>query len=110
MNGTHNTPVVGKAPAGSRQVRQLRALPRPHAKVGTAGETEVDAGRHNPCNSGYFNLCQHGRDTDAEIEQLESAVTADLRFDYSESELTFWFDYGPHSSDLCVRLREVQLL
>jgi hypothetical protein len=45
--------------------------------------------------------------TDAEIEQLESAVTADLRFDYCEDELTFWFDYGTDASDLCVRLQDV---
>ena len=45
--------------------------------------------------------------TDAEIVQLESAVTADLRFDYTEDELTFWFDYGPDASDLCVRLLPV---
>jgi len=45
--------------------------------------------------------------TNAEIEQLESAVTADLRFDYSESELTFRLDYGPDASDLCVRLQDV---
>ncbi len=45
--------------------------------------------------------------TNVEIEQLESAVTADLRFDYSEDELTFWFDYSPDASDLCVRLLDV---
>ena len=48
--------------------------------------------------------------TNVELEQLESAVTADLRFDYSEDELTFWFDCGPDSSDLCVMLQDVQLL
>jgi hypothetical protein len=45
--------------------------------------------------------------TGAELEQLESAVTADLRFDYTEDELSFWFDCSPDASDLCVRLQDV---
>jgi hypothetical protein len=48
--------------------------------------------------------------TDVELEQLEGAVTADLRFDYCEDELSFWFDCGPDSSYLCVMLQDVLLL
>jgi hypothetical protein len=47
--------------------------------------------------------------TNLELEQLESVVTADLRFDYSEDELNFWFEDSPDASYLCVRLQDVML-
>lgn len=48
--------------------------------------------------------------TNSELEQLEDAVAADLRFDYSEDELSFWFDCGPDASYLCVMLQDVPVL
>jgi hypothetical protein len=44
---------------------------------------------------------------DVELEQPESAVTADLRFDYCEDELSFWFDCSPDASYLCVMPQDV---
>jgi hypothetical protein len=46
--------------------------------------------------------------TSVELKQLESEVTDDLRFDYSEDELDFWFDDSLDASYLFVRLQDVE--
>lgn len=43
----------------------------------------------------------------SEISEFESAIEADLRCDYSEDELTFWFDPDTHDGILKVTVQEV---
>jgi len=45
--------------------------------------------------------------SDEESEQIENAVTDDLRFDYSEDELSFWFDTSPVEGVLLVTVQEI---
>ena len=45
--------------------------------------------------------------TGRELKQLESEVTDDLRFDYSEDELNFWFEGSPDASYLFVSLQDI---
>ena len=46
--------------------------------------------------------------TSVELEQLKSEVTDDLRFDYLEDELDFWFDDSLDASYLFVGLQDVE--
>ena len=43
-----------------------------------------------------------------EIERLEKEVTDDLRFDYSEEEIDFWFAESPDASYLNVVVQDVE--
>ena len=42
-----------------------------------------------------------------ELAQIETAVTEDLRFDYSDDELDFWFDDSAVEGLLQVTLQDV---
>lgn len=42
-----------------------------------------------------------------ELAQIETAVTEDLRFDYSDDELDFWFDDSAVEGVLQVTLQDV---
>ena len=42
-----------------------------------------------------------------EIAKLEAVVDEDLRFDYSEDELNFWFDPDTHDGVLKVSVQDV---
>jgi hypothetical protein len=44
--------------------------------------------------------------TSVELEMLEKAVTDDLRYDYLEEELDFWFDESPDGSYLHVVVQD----
>ncbi len=60
-------------------------------------------------SAGYAQLWIAHRDwsdlTQEEMEALEALVTKDLRFDYDEDELDFWFD-DANPKYLCVYLQE----
>jgi hypothetical protein len=60
---------------------------------------------------GYYSLCisrTDGTDLDVgELIQLEKVVTDDLRFDYSEDELAFWFDDSAIEGTLRVTLQDI---
>ncbi|MFH1087415.1 MAG: hypothetical protein V1737_02360 [Chloroflexota bacterium] len=45
--------------------------------------------------------------TSGELKQLENEVTEDLRYDYSEDELNFWFEGSPDDSYLFVSLQDL---
>jgi len=45
--------------------------------------------------------------SDDEIELIDKEVTEDLRFDYSEDELNFWFDDSAVEGALFVMLNDV---
>ena len=45
--------------------------------------------------------------TSDEFDDLESIVADDLRFDYDESELSFWFDRDSHDGVLKVTVQDV---
>lgn len=45
--------------------------------------------------------------TSGELKHLESEVAYDLRFDYSEDELNFWFESSPDATFLYVSLQDL---
>ena len=47
--------------------------------------------------------------TKRELAQFEQDVTADLRYDYTENELDFWFDYSQPDGALCVHLYDCEI-
>jgi hypothetical protein len=47
--------------------------------------------------------------TGLEWTELESVVSDDLRFDYTEDEIEFWFPYSPDETYLCVIVEDVCL-
>lgn len=42
-----------------------------------------------------------------ELLEIEERVTEDLRFDYPEEELVFWFDYTTYEGSVCVNVQEI---
>ena len=94
-------------------IRVIQAISAYASMDGIALDPFLDMQRYNPCEAPgaryVLTFDPHGKCfarvlADSKMVQPD---LADLRFDYSESELTFWFDYGPDASDLCVRLQDV---
>jgi hypothetical protein len=61
---------------------------------------------------GYFTIMVSRVDgralTDTELEMIEKAVTEDLRYDYPEDELSFWFDPDSIEGVMAVTVQDVE--